>query len=136
MTTTTDINCIHVLFVSTLCTCDQLHSSLSFRRELQSEAQPTASIHHTHRPEIMCDEVCYGICQLNSASRVGRKLFLPLQTEQRFQVERCFVRKWLFKLPLPWATFCLHRLQIAQLPLSSFPLSPFSKPKCFHTMET
>ena len=36
-------------------------------------------------------------------------------------VEQCFVRRWFFKLvvPPPWATFCLHSVEIAQLPLSA-----------------
>ena len=38
-------------------------------------------------------------------------------------------------MPLLWATFCIHNLQVAQAPLTSFLLSSFSKPKCFQTME-
>ena len=43
------------------------------------------------------------------------------QRYHRTYIAWCFVWRWFFKLvvPPPWATYCLHSVQIVQLPLST-----------------
>ena len=68
----------------------------------------------------------WGGTSFTSANRtkVSNELSLSLWVTHRAHctyVERCFVWRWFFKLVVlpPWATFCLHSIQIAQLPLSA-----------------